>query len=69
MLTEHPIDVVSSSFVQRGELEQVMCDWRIADIDVNLITQPGVAWTTRVTALLEILVEHVAHAPWAMSES
>lgn len=53
--------------LQRGELEHVMCDWAIADIDVNLITPPGMLRTTRVTALLEFLVENLAHAPWAMA--
>ncbi|KXU83496.1 LysR family transcriptional regulator [Paraburkholderia monticola] len=55
--------------LQRGELEQVMCDWRIADIDVNLITPPSVVRVPRVTALLDLLVTHLAHAPWAMAES
>jgi DNA-binding transcriptional LysR family regulator len=55
--------------LQRGELEHVMCDWRIADINVNLITPPGMLRTARVTALIEFLVEHLAHAPWAVLES
>lgn len=54
--------------LQRGELEHVMCDWKVADVDVNLITPPGMLRTTRVTALINFLVEHLAHAPWAMSE-
>ncbi|WP_085489356.1 LysR family transcriptional regulator [Paraburkholderia susongensis] len=54
--------------LKRGELEHIMCDWAIDDIDVNLITPPGMLRTTRVTALLDFLVEHLAHAPWAMSE-
>jgi DNA-binding transcriptional LysR family regulator len=55
--------------LQRGELEQVMCDWRIADLNVNIITPPSVVRAARVTALLDILFEHLAHAPWALSES
>lgn len=54
--------------LKRGELEHVMCDWAIDDINVNLVTPPGMLRTTRVTALLDFLVEHLAHAPWAMSE-
>ncbi|MFD1554610.1 LysR substrate-binding domain-containing protein [Paraburkholderia silviterrae] len=54
--------------LQRGELEHVMRDWAIADIDVHLLTPPGMLRTARVTALLDYLVEHLAHAPWAMSE-
>jgi DNA-binding transcriptional LysR family regulator len=52
--------------LQRGELEQVMDDWRIADINVNLITPPGMLRAARVTALLDYLAEHLAHAPWAL---
>ncbi|PMS21602.1 LysR family transcriptional regulator [Trinickia dabaoshanensis] len=55
--------------LQRGELEHVMCDWKIADISVNLITPPGMLRTARVTALIEFLVEHLAHAPWALVEA
>ncbi|QBR04199.1 LysR family transcriptional regulator [Paraburkholderia pallida] len=54
--------------LQRGELEHVMSDWAIADIDVHLLTPPGMLRTARVTALLDYLVEHLSHAPWAMSE-
>ncbi len=54
--------------LQRGELEQVMDDWRIADINVNLITPPGMLRAARVTALLDYLAEHLAHAPWARHE-
>ncbi|MEX3634089.1 LysR family transcriptional regulator [Paraburkholderia sp. BR14320] len=54
--------------LQRGELEHVMCDWKVADVDVNLMTPPGMLRTTRVTVLINFLVEHLAHAPWAMSE-
>ena len=55
--------------LQRGELEHVMCDWKINDINVNLITPPGMLRTARVTALIEFLVEHLAHAPWALVEA
>ncbi|WP_233887110.1 LysR family transcriptional regulator [Paraburkholderia flagellata] len=54
--------------LKRGELEHVMRDWAIDDINVNLVTPPGMLRTTRVIALLDFLVEHLAHAPWAMSE-
>jgi len=46
-----------------------MADWKIADVDVNLLTPPGTLRTARVTALINYLVEHLAHAPWAMSET
>lgn len=53
--------------LQRGELEEVMHDWKIADINVNLVTPPGTLRAARVTALLDFLAEHFAHVPWALS--
>ncbi|AJK50810.1 LysR family transcriptional regulator [Burkholderia plantarii] len=52
--------------LKSGALERVMCDWRIADINVNLVTPPGMLRAARVTVLLDFLVEHLAHAPWAL---
>ncbi|CAN0622321.1 Transcriptional regulator, LysR family [Burkholderia multivorans] len=53
--------------LQRGELEEVMHDWKIADINVNLVMPPGMLRAARVTALLDFLAEHFAHVPWALS--
>ncbi|ATF88991.1 MULTISPECIES: LysR family transcriptional regulator [Burkholderia] len=53
--------------LKSGALERVMCDWRISDINVNLVTPPGMLRAARVTVLLDFLVEHLAHAPWALS--
>ncbi|MFM2469504.1 LysR family transcriptional regulator [Burkholderia cenocepacia] len=52
--------------MQRGELEEVMSDWKIADINVNLVTPPGMLRAARVTVLLDFLAERFAHAPWAL---
>jgi hypothetical protein len=54
--------------LQRGELEEVMHDWRIADINVNLVTPPGLLRAARVTVLLEYLASHFANVPWALPE-
>jgi DNA-binding transcriptional LysR family regulator len=54
--------------LQSGALVEVMCDWRIADINVHLMTPPGMLRAARVTALLDYLTEHLTHAPWAVLE-
>lgn len=48
-----------------GEFERVMCDRKITDVNLNLITPPRMQRAARVTALLDLLVEYLAHAPLA----
>ena len=54
--------------LQRGELEIVMQDWAISDININLVTPPGMLRPARVTLLLDFLAECFAQAPWTFSE-
>ncbi|WP_368041680.1 hypothetical protein [Burkholderia lata] len=40
----------------------------VSDININLITPPGMLHPARVTLLLDVLAKHFAQASWTLSE-
>ncbi|MGF6243701.1 MULTISPECIES: LysR family transcriptional regulator [Paraburkholderia] len=58
-------DFIVWDAIERGELEEVLPEWQIASINVNLLTPPGVLRPARVTVLLDYLTEQLSSTPWA----
>ena len=52
-----------------GVLVEVMPEWRVAPIDLSLVTPPGRVRPERVSAFLDFLARRLAAAPWARATS
>ncbi len=48
-----------------GRLEEVLPDWHISEIALNLVMPLGALRPMRVVALIDYLTECLAVAPWA----
>jgi DNA-binding transcriptional LysR family regulator len=54
--------------LEAGLLEEVLSDWEVTPIALNIVSPPGSRRPARVTALADHLVRRLGAAPWAKGD-
>jgi len=54
--------------IAAGRLQEVMVDWAMPDIALNIVTPPGGHRPARVVAVIEFLARRLSEARWALPQ-
>lgn len=60
-------DFMAWPHLKEGRLEQILPDWSIPMVSLNMVTPPGALRPARVAALMDFLARRLVAAPWAQS--